>query len=271
MQTQGRWVKALVKPTDIDGHHKVEVRLKTDSPTARLQQVTTLNQLTTQGPDGLPLMALEDAMLYAGVEMEDLAGWRQRRSLEALRTHPEYESIFREYQAALNLDELKRMRQESRRALRQIRRMNEREAERDAEEAAEEVGQESLTLMPEQWSDPAVLDRIKALVGQGMSPQVALEQDLPFGVPDQEGAAPPAPGGEAVDPRIEEILAGFREGQGETPAPPGPFTGFDNGVPPTALPAAMQGGLPRPAMDPAALAVEGMEQQMQRGGKPAPR
>jgi len=269
----GRTREELVTAEDIGGNYKVRVNIRIDLPQDVVQMTTIFNQLHQTDPaTGMPRMDWMTSIMVSGLDgvIPDLQGAQKRRKQEwLLIVDEEYRNKVLQTEKALSLPDIEKMDK----TIDRMTRRRDRTEQRRVERAIEQGLSADVVIPAEVASNPQLLHQFASMVEQGMTAQGALDQlaqgGPPLGVPGQQS---PAPDDTETRALLDQLF-----GAGTQVAPeaggPGPdgLTGYDNGIPPSVLPAPAQGALPRQQVDVSRLKSEAATEQNARGGLPPAR
>lgn len=257
-----------IRAKDIDGHYRATVGIKVDLPQDILQKATIFNQLYQPGPDGKYRIDFDTALEISGLAaiIEDVTGMKRRikwynaiqgsqelAALEMARTLAEYRPEIERWKRDVEQDE---------------RRIEQRDLKRESKDIERGLSQDVI-FPAEIAANPQKMQEYAGMIAGGMTPQAAVETlmqgGLPLGVPGMP-AAPPQDNPEN-DLILEQL---FGKGTQVAPETPDGFTGY-GGIDPSVMPPQMLGMMNRQTQDPDRLMVEKMDEQMRRGGLPAPK
>jgi hypothetical protein len=285
LEKKGGAVKLeMIKADDINGHTRVTVGIKVDLPQDRLQKATIFNQTYQAGPDGKYRIDFDTALAFSGMDddIEDISGMKRRVDWYwAIQNDPELAQLNLARIKSEYRGEIEQWRKEVDQDARKVQQIEQRSAAQKIDKGLSQ----DVILPADLASDPQKMQQYAGMIAQGMTPQAAVDTlqqgGQPLGVPGMPGQqgqgpqqppqGPPGPAGQAHPDTMAILQHLFGANAQLAPDAANGMTGYANGIPPTALPAAMQGAQPRPAMDPAQLFLEQNQQNQQRGALPAPK
>lgn len=279
---EGGWEYSILEPEgkhriqkitadDIGDHQRVRVTITPALPQDLLQMATTKAQLTARDPlTGEYFMHPDVADRILGIEdvIGDMTEATNKKELDLLFSQDEEMKMLRLQSLKTKYaGQIREMQKQTEREQKKQQKRDMAAALRDAENGLNE----DIVVPSEIASDPQKMQQYAQLIAQGKLPLQALEavkSGMPMGMPGEQSFEGQIPGQEQEIPAdVQEVMAQL---MGQQPQPDG-MTGYDNGINPMVMPSAMQGALPRPALDQDQLFIEQAEEAERRGALPPPR
>ena len=263
LEPSGRHLVQKVTEEDIGVHQEVIVTIKAAVPQDVVQMVTIYNNLAAPDPvTGLPEIPTETRMRMSGLDgvIGDMTRFKEEKERQMLFAMDEeakqiqLEALKAKYSG--ELDDMKKQ-------VDSMEKKKQRKEQRRVEREIEEGISEDVVVPAEILMDPAKLQQLGQLIASGNLPRHALEivlQGAPLGFPGEE-AQQFDPNN--LSPETMEIM------QQMGVEMPNGLTGYE-GMDPSVMPPQMQGAMPRQALDRDQVAIEAMEQDIDRAALPPP-